>query len=150
MKSLISKTMALVVISTTLFSFSPVAGGEGFEIYLNNKVVLQRFGNNINTVQSLQLSVASQSDQLSIKYHHCGKIGKDRVVTIKDSQNKVLKEFRYPDATTPVAAMKVPVKDIIDLKKGSSTLKLYYTSSELPAGRMLVTINTRANGLTQP
>lgn len=150
MKSLISKTLALVVICTTLFSFSPAPGGEGFEIYLNNKVVLQRFGNSMNTVQSLQLTGSSSSDQLTIKYHHCGRVGKDRVVTIKDGQNKLLKEFRFPDAATPVAAMSVPVKEIISLKKGSTTLKLYYASTELPTGRMLVTINTGTSNLTQP
>jgi len=141
MKSIISKTMALVAICTTLFSFSTKPGGEGFEIYLNNKVVLQQYGGDMNTVKSLQLTQSSPADQLTIKYHHCGKVGKNRIVTIKDNQNKVLKEFRYADAATPVSAMAVNVKDILSLKKGSgNSLKLYYSSSELPKGRMLVTI----------
>ena len=51
MKSIISKTMTLVAIGATLLSFSPKFGGEGFEISLNGKVVLQRdcFGSG-NTV----------------------------------------------------------------------------------------------------
>ena len=141
MKSIISKTMSLVAIAATLLSFSPKPGGEGFEISLNSKVMIQRYGSDINAVNSLQLNQSAASDQLTIKYHHCGRVGKNRIVTIKDGQNNVLKEFRYADAATPVAAMAVPVKDILSLKKGNAnTLKLYYSSSELPNGRLLTTL----------
>ena len=142
MKSMISKTLTAVAICAAIFSFSPKPGGEGFEIYLNNKAVIQQYGSDMNNLKSLQLSQSSSNDQLTIKYHHCGKIGRNRVVTIKDGQNKMLKEFRYADAATPVAAMSVNGKDILSLKKGSSnTLKLYYSSSELPGGRILATIS---------
>lgn len=142
MKSFISKTMALVAICTTVLSFSLKPGGEGFEIYLNNKVLLQRYGNEMNAIQSLQLNQVEPNDQLIIKYHHCGKIGKNRIITIKDAQDKALKEFRYADALTPVAAMVVDTKEIMNLKNGNrKILKLYYSSTELPDGRMLATLN---------
>jgi hypothetical protein len=151
MKSLISKSMMLLAICAALFSFTNKPGGEGFEIYVNNKVVIQKFGNEINTVQSLQLNQYSLNDQLTIKYHHCGKVGKNRIVTIKDGQNKVLKEFRYADAATPVAAMALNVKDILNLKKGtSSTLKLYYASSELTKERLLTTLVIASTGNVKP
>ncbi len=150
MKSIISKTLALVAICTALFSFSHKPGGEGFEIYLNNKVILQQYGSDMNTVKSLQLNQSSSTDKLIIKYHHCGRVGKNRIVTIKDGQNNVLKEFRYADTATPIAAMSVPVKDMLDFKKGSSiTLKLYYSSSELPKGRQLVSITTKSTNLSR-
>jgi hypothetical protein len=153
MRSIISKAMSLVAIAATLLSFSPkpgiasgkpmaTKGGEGFEISLNNKVVVQRYGSDINTQNSLQLNPVATSDQLTIKYHHCGKVGKNRIITIKDGQNNMLKDFRYADAATPVSAMSLPVKDILSLKKGNnSILKLYYTSTELPNGRLLTSIN---------
>ena len=145
MKSIFSKTMALVTICAALFSFSPKPGGEGFEIYVNNKVVIQKFGNEISTVQNLQLNQNSYGDQLTIKYHHCGKVGKNRIITIKDGQNKVLKEFRYADAAKPVAAMALNVKDILNLKMvNPNSLKLSYSSSELPDGRTLATISVAA------
>ncbi|MDZ4792670.1 MAG: hypothetical protein SGI83_00170 [Bacteroidota bacterium] len=150
MISIISKKLALVIICSSLFSFSPVPGGEGFEIYLNNKVVLQQYGSDMNTIRTLQLVATKPADQLMIKYHHCGEVGKNRIVTIKDAQNSIMKEFRFPDGAIPVAAMSVPVKDIVKLKKGNIALKLYYTSSELPAGRMLALINTAAGVQTQP
>ena len=142
MKSMISKTMMLFAIGATLLSFSPKPGGEGFEISLNNKVVIQRFGSDINSVNNLQLNPTASNEQLTIKYHHCGKVGKNRIVTIKDGHNNLLKEFRYADVATPVAAMSLPVKDILSLKKGNkSILKLHYSSSELPNGRLLANIN---------
>ncbi len=150
MKSIISKTVVLAAICTTLFSFSPNPGGEGFEIYLNNKVVLQQYGGDLNTVKSLQLTQNSPADQLTVKYHHCGKVGKNRVITIKDGHNKVLKEFRYADATTPVSAMAVNVKNILSLKRAGNTLKLFYSSSELPNGRVLVSINASSGIAARP
>lgn len=133
---------ALVAFCAILFSFSPNPGGEGFEIYLNNKIILQQYGGDMDKVKSLQLNAPSPEDKLTVKYHHCGRVGKNRVITIKDVQNNTLKEFRFADAATPVSAMMIPVKDIIGLKKGNnSTLKLYYTSSELPKGRVLASIS---------
>lgn len=142
MKSLISKTVALIAICTTLFSFSSNPGGEGFEIYLNNQVVIQQYGKDVNVIKSLQLGQSSADDKITIKYQHCGRPGKNRLVLIKDINNKTLKEFHYTDATTPVSAMLVNVKDIKALKKGTTnTLKLFYSSSELPDGRILATIS---------
>ncbi|MBL0131470.1 MAG: hypothetical protein IPP43_10380 [Chitinophagaceae bacterium] len=151
MKSIFSKTMMLLCLSTMVFSYTTKPGGEGFEIYLNNKVVIQQYGNEMNTVKSLPLNLQASNDELTIKYHHCGNIGKNRVITIKDQQNNVLKEFRYVDATSGVSAMLVRVKDLTVLKKGnSSLLKLYYSSSELPKGRMLASLMTNTGNTINP
>jgi hypothetical protein len=142
MKKIISTALALITACTFLFSFTLNPGGEGFEIYLNNKVMIQKFGTEINTVQSLSLNNSSPGDKLTIKYHHCGRVGKNRIITIKDAQNKSLKEFHYADATSPASSMLVNVKEIISLKKGNNnTLKLLYSSTEIPAGRVLATMN---------
>jgi hypothetical protein len=141
MKSITGKMIVLLAISTALFSFTARPGGEGFEIYLNNKVVLQQYGNEMNTVKKLGLDQYTATDNLGIKYYHCGKAGKNRVITIRDNQNNIIKEYRYADVTTPASAMMVPVKDILGLKKkAGSNLQLYYSSSELPKGRLLVFI----------
>ena len=66
-----------------------------------------------------------------IKYHHCGQVGKSRSITIKDGQNKILKEWHFADVSKTDAAMTCKVKDIPGLKKGNGTitLNLYYSSS---------------------
>lgn len=131
----------LLAMSITLFSFTSGKGGEGFEIYLGKKLVLQKFGNQMDGVKSLQLDQRSSNDQLIIKYHHCGRVGKNRNITIKDGQNKILKEWKFADDTKDGASMSCNVKDILSLKKGANnTINLYYSSSELPKGRLLTSL----------
>lgn len=149
MKSIISKTMTLVALAATLLSFTNF-GGEGFEIFLNNKVVVQHFGNPTSAVKSLRLNQNSANDQLTVKYHHCGRVGKNRIITIKNGENKILKEWRFTDAATPVAAMNCNVKDILNLNKGNeSTFKLYYSSTELANSRLLANIVVENNAIAR-
>ena len=147
---MLKQTIAFFILGAAAFSFSVLPGGEGFEISLNDKVIVQRFGNDMNNVQTLQLNSAKANDKLIIKYYHCGRVGKNRVISFKDEQNNVIKEIHFDDVNNPVAAMSLLVKDIMSLKKGNTTLKLYYSSSELPKGRMLVTINTSRTNLSLP
>lgn len=146
MRTFITKTLGLLALCTAIFSFSAKPGGEGFEVYINNKLILQRFGDQLNRAQVIQVNEGSANDELTIKYHHCGKVGKNRVLTLKDGQDKVLKEIKFEDVSTPSAGMSCRVKDIVSFKKGSTnTVKLYYTSSELPGGRLLASIITGNN-----
>jgi len=132
----------LLFLSLILFSFTGNRGGEGFEIYLNSKLVLQQFGSQLNNVKSIQLDQNSPTDELTIKYHHCGQVGKNRSITIRDGQNKILKEWHFADVSKGSAAMSCYVKDIVGLKKGNGTitLNLYYSSTELPKGRQLASL----------
>jgi hypothetical protein len=135
--------MAAVAISATLFSFSGKKGGEGFEIFLNNKLLLQQFGSKTNEIKSIQLDQRFSNDQLVVKYHHCGQVGKNRSITIKDAQNKILKEWKFANVSAAGlsasdAAMAFKVKDILGLHPGK--LNLYYSSTELPKGKLLVTL----------
>lgn len=149
----------LIALSSVLFSFSlktlsPVAnnfGGEGFEVYLNNKLVLQQFGDKMSSVKTLQLDQTASNGQMEIRYFHCGRPGKSRVVTIKDEQNVVLKEWRFGDGKK---ASKVccNIKDILALPKikAGRQVQLYYASSELPKGRMLAILTSANKSVAQP
>ncbi len=141
MKSLIAKTFSLLAMAATLSAFSSPAGGEGFEVYLNNKLILQSYGKSMEKIQTIRLDEGSATDELTIKYHHCGKVAKNRMLTIKDGNDKVLKAIRFADVNYVLGGMSCRVKDIISLKKGNNTeLKLYYSSTELPGGRLLASI----------
>ncbi|MGZ8515941.1 MAG: hypothetical protein ACXWWD_01260, partial [Chitinophagaceae bacterium] len=97
----------------------------------------------MNQVKLLNLEKAADNDQLSVRYHHCGRVGKSRIITIKDAQDKVLKEWKFTDVPDVAARMSCKVKDILGLRNGkNNTLKLYYSSSELPKGRQLTSIVT--------
>ena len=156
MSTFISKTKrlfslaGLLAVATVLFSFSEKAGGEGFEILLNNKVVLQQFGKDLNVIKTLRLDQSNANDELSIRYHHCGQVGKNRVVTIKDANDKVLKQWKFSDVSRSAASMTCKVKDILALQQGKDkTIKLFYSSSELPQGRQLASIVTQTKAVAK-
>jgi hypothetical protein len=154
--------VSLITLSVVLFSFSVKTaetiflksnfGGEGFEVYLNDKLVLQQFGAKMNEVKSLQLDQSASNGQLAIRYYHCGRPGKSRVVSIKDEKNVVLKEWRFGDAKDASAKLCCNVKDILALPKikAGRQVNLFYSSSELPNGRLLATLISANNNTAQP
>jgi hypothetical protein len=152
----------LLALSGILFSFSVKTaekiftnnnfGGEGFEVYLNDKLVLQQYGKNMDQVKSLQLDQSVSNGQLAIRYYHCGQPGKSRVVTIRDEQNVVLKEWKFGDAKDASAKVCCNVKDILALPKlkAGQKVNLYYASNELPKGRLLAILTTANKNVVQP
>jgi hypothetical protein len=137
----------LVVLGLTAFSFISKAGGDRYAIYLNDKLITQKYvGQSGIDISSLQLDKTNYKDKLVIYYSHCGAIGKGRSILVKDEQNKVLKEWKFADVTGTDASMSIPVKDILDLQKDNAdaSLSLYYFSSRyLPKGRMLTSIKLK-------
>lgn len=129
----------MFLFAVSLASFSAKPGGEGFEIFLDQQLVIQQFGN--MTAPALPLGDRTTGSKLFIKYHHCGKTGKDRVITIKDENNKVRKVYHFPDSPSSASVMALELKEIKQLKTAmTASLQLYYASSELPAGRQLARI----------
>lgn len=135
-------SLALTTFCAVMLSFSPGKnGGEVFEIYLDGKLVMQQFGNDQKGVKSLQLDQRHSASTIMIKYNHCGRAGKNRNITIKDGKDNILKEWQFKDEPISIASMKFRVKEILDLRKsGLTTLKLYYSSSEMPKGRQLASL----------
>jgi len=137
-----------LIVMATLFSyfmvhssFTSLPGGEGYEVYLNNKLLVQQFGTK-SDVKNISLSQVAAGDQISIKYFHCGRVGKNRSVYIKNKANAKLIEWKYADVSQPVAAMKFKISDVLQLKKNNGEMfGVYYTSSELPKGRLLIKLD---------
>ena len=153
----------LIALSGTLFSFSVKTaetlfpcknnfGGEGFEVYLDNKLVLQQFGENMKSVKTISLDQSESNGQLAIRYFHCGQPGKSRVITIKDEQDVVLKEWKFGDTKDATAKLCCNVKDILALPKlkTGKKLNLYYASAELPKGRLLAMLSAVNKDVAQP
>jgi len=139
------KTFIATALFLTTFSFAAIAGGDTYEIYLNNKLVFKQRVLNTTAVDlnSLPLTKANYNDELEIYYSHCGVTGTGRSIEIKDDQGNVLKEWKFKDVTGANASMTIPVKEILELQKTNPNiaLNLYYFSSKyLPKGRMLASI----------
>jgi len=139
--------LAMALCSVTFFSFSVRPGGDHFEVYLNKKLVFQQFVTQTAGVKTFSLDQSHVNDQVDIFYSHCGKIGNKRTIVIKDGKN-VLKQWRFADIAGK-KYMSVGAKEIIALqiKNGDSKLSLYYSSEQLPEGRLLaaVILNTDDN-----
>jgi hypothetical protein len=150
MKKIIGKSIAILAIAVITLSFSSTFGGEGFQISLNGKVLLEQYGKDMDAVKNLELTKALPNDKITIRYYHCGRIGKSRVVTVKDINDKTVKEWRYRDPNASVSDMSCSVQDFLSLKKKNNVLKLYYSSSELPNGRQLATVILGGSSIVQP
>jgi hypothetical protein len=146
-KLIVAKSL-LILVCTTLFSFSSKKGGDSFEIMLNGKRVLQQFVYASKGVQTIQLTQTSDSDKLDIYYSHCGQVGKNRSITIKNEKDQPIKVWQFPDATDKNGVMSFKLKDVLSLRKNKTDkLNLFYSSSELPAGRILATIAGEETGI---
>jgi hypothetical protein len=135
-----AKALALATLLITALGFTATAGGDSYEIYLNNKLIQRQFLHQPIDIRSLSLDKANANDQLVIYYSHCGQTGKNRSITIKDEKGGILKEWKFADATGR-SGMSISVKELLQLqKKSSGQLSLIYTSKELPKGQMLTAV----------
>jgi len=144
-KSILIRSLILVTISSAIFSFSAKFGGDVFEIYLNNKLISQQFVTRHEAVKTLQLDQSVSDALVIVKYSHCGVTGTARHIILKDENNAVVKEWTFADAKDNDNNMSCKVKDILALKNSyGSKFNLYYSSKELPGGRLIasVVVNT--------
>jgi len=138
MKKYFAQTIGLffLLLSTSLFSFKAPLGGEGYHILINNKLIMEHYGSDLN-VKTLNLKQYPADATVTIKYFHCGKQGKNRSVTVKDENNTVIKVWKFADASDLNSGISCSVKEILALQKAHEHLNLFYASSELPKGRIL-------------
>ena len=135
------KAFVITTLLLTLFTASATAGLDSYSIYLNNKLVLKQSVNEPLNLQGLQLDKADANDQLVIYYSEChapNKIGKGRRISVKDDQGNTIKEWRFDDVSGTDNGMKIPVKELLELKKRSKgNFTLVYAASQLPQGQKL-------------
>ena len=134
-----------LVITTGLLSFTVIKGGDVIEVYAGGKQLLQQYLHMDKSVRTLQLNQPVSNDKIEVYYSHCGATGKGRVLAVKDEKNNVLKEYRYADVSKGRNFMSFHLKDV--QKKGVNSLKLYYTSREMPDGKLLAVLSLKNENL---
>src|SRR5690349_4464397 len=141
LRQLFKPAWAAVITGAILLlqAFTAKAGVDVFEIYLNNKLLFQQAGNKPFTLQSLQLNNSNINDELVIYYNHCGESGKHRSIAIKDEKGNIIKEWKFSDANEVRSAMRIPVKELLQLDKSytHANLTIFYSAQQLPKGRTL-------------
>lgn len=128
-----------VALSFVLSGFSATTGAHSVQVYLDNKLVIDQYINQKAVAAKLDLERAENQSQLIVKYSECGRTVTGRKITIKDNDDKVLKEWKFEEPSAGFQeSMPCPVKDILALKtKKSNTLKLYYSSNDFPQGQQI-------------
>jgi len=139
-KSVFVKSCLLIVTSLMVFSFSTRFGGEVFEIFLNNKLVVQQIVAKHEAVKTLQLDQTVSDGSIMVKYTHCGRPGTDRSIILKDENNNIVRKWHFVD-DAEYKTMSCKVQEILSLQKTNGTkFSMYYVSKELPDGRLLASI----------
>ena len=132
-------TLSAIVLSIAFSAFSNKRGGDVFQIYLNGKQVHQQFVHIDKSPKTIQLSSLKENDNIAVFYSHCGNSGKNRVLTIKNEKEEVVRVLKFPDAADNRSRMSFSAKDMSKIK--NHKLRLYYTSQEIPDGMFLATLN---------
>jgi hypothetical protein len=140
-KKTIVSAFTFTVLYLTVFASSAKAGGDMYQIYLNDKLILKEFVIQPITLKKLAIDKANSNDNVVVYYSHCGTVGKGRSIAIKDTKGNVLKEWKFTDAANNSKGMVIPVKELLQLQKNSSNLTLYYTAQELPKGLTLASVH---------
>ena len=136
---------SVLMIGAALISFTSNKGGDWLEISAGGKQILQQFFHSDKSVKTLQLNQVVADDKIEVFYSHCGVTGKARVLTVKDNKDNVLKNFKFADVKSGRDNMSFRLKDV--QKKGINSLKLYYTSKEMPEGKLLAVLAVKNESL---
>jgi len=143
-KPLAIRSLVLVALCATLFSFSGETGMDNFTIYLNNKLLLKEYVLPEASLKSISLPMNASRDVLKVHYDHCGKIGMKRSLSVQNGQKKVLRTWEFPDDAS--AVMELEVAGLLEFTGNNQGLVLVYASREIPRGRALVAFRVSDDG----
>src|SRR5688572_16017459 len=88
----------LAIATVALCSFDLVPGAASYEVYLNNKSVIKEYLGGQKETPTLPLNTSTAKDELSVTFNNCGKIDTGRKISLKDEQDKTLKEWSFSDS----------------------------------------------------
>ena len=132
--------MFAAIASVALCSFAFLPGGASYEVFLNHERVIQDHLYGRKEAPTLPLTMNAAQDELSVTFNNCGKIDTARKISLKNEQNKSLKEWSFSDSPDIKNQMVIRVSEITGFKDQYSTAKLVYSSRELTTDVHLVTL----------
>lgn len=128
------------IATVALCSFDFVPGDASYEVYLNNERVINEHLHGQKETPTLPLNMSTAQDELSVTFSNCGKIDTGRKISLKDEQDKTLKEWSFPDSPDIKNKMVIRVSEIIGFRQQHSRAKLVYSSRELTTDVHLITL----------
>lgn len=134
-----AKISCFVLITFFLQSFSSPSGGDYYKVFLNNRLITEQHLAKPVAMKTLSLTASNSDDRLTIFYSHCGEVGKERTVSLRNSSGTVLKEWKFINSKT--MEMQLQVKEVLNVSAKKGSLVLYYASKEIPSGKQLLAID---------
>jgi hypothetical protein len=144
------KLLALAALLVTTSSFTGAWGGDTYRVYVNNKLVLEQFVHMQKSIPAIRLDLRSPNDEIRVYYTHCGQVGHARNLTLKDNNNKVLKQWKFADVSSSDGPMSCKAADIMGLSKANGRLGLYYSAKEAPGGKLLAVVSVGRDDEARP
>ena len=142
MKHVKRNFVIVATVAIAMLSFVTMPGGEFYRISMNGKQVIEQFLTRNTEIPTLHIDKFADADQLSVYYNHCGKIGTNRVLSLK-SGNNILKSWNFKNSNADM--MTLDMKDVVSAGATKQPLQLYYSSSELKEGRLLAKVELSSN-----
>jgi hypothetical protein len=134
-------TLSAKLVTLVAFSLFSLLGVDRYEIYLNNKLILNQSLEKPVALQDLKLTDANSGDILTIRYMQCtapDQMGKSRSLALKDATGKIVKEWKFKDASEGRTEMTIPVKELLQAQKSSGDeVVLYYFADDRRSGQAL-------------
>jgi hypothetical protein len=130
--------MVAAIAGIALCSFTFLPGGASYEVYLNGERVIQDHLYGRKEVPTLPLAMNTTGGELSLTFNNCGKIDTGRKISLKDEQNKTLKEWSFSDSPDLKNKMVIRVSEITGFGNQYSRAQLVYSSREFPTDIHLV------------
>ncbi|RYY27510.1 MAG: hypothetical protein EOO04_09420 [Chitinophagaceae bacterium] len=131
-KTTIVKAILLIFLSLPFVGASAFGGADSYAIYLNDKLLVKQSLGDPLDLKTLPITEKNSSDKLVIRYMQCNtpsKVGKNRVITLKNDAGKIVKEWKFKDLDGEASDMVIPVKEILALQKSANgALSFYYSA----------------------
>jgi hypothetical protein len=127
-----------------LMAFTPKMGGYSYTIHLNGKLVKDYYLTSNLETPTITLSEQDLKGTLGIYFNECGQIGASRKLSLRLSDQKILKEWNFANNTVHHDPMEFSVNEISALL-ASGKVGVYYTSERLTKPQILAYLVSTPN-----
>jgi len=132
--------LAATGLAFLLFAFNTRPGAHSVQVYVDDKLVVERFIDTRLDAPRVVLDPA-HNQQLIVRYNECGRTVMGRKLTIRSSKGAMLKQWSFAGESTGFGnPMSCSVKELSALKSKDAPLRLYYTSKDFPEGQQIASL----------
>lgn len=138
-KQVMKRLLILLPLALT-FSFAKAPGGDRYRIYVDDKMLVEEYvgGKQQETEHPLTLAKPAANGRLIVYYSHCGAVGQNRSIRLKDRSGNTLKEWKFAD--DQYFNMAIPLQELTQAL-GKATASLQYSAHQLDGARILASVH---------